>query len=247
MPRYWPPASRGYPPTRSPRSSSAQKAGSRIFKSAAYEGLLAKYGARFSEYGAKIQWALTMYTTFSIELIHDKFEEQKTVLQKMRNELRKLFIRLDTPREKEIRDTIDSCGGPKTCINDNKVLQILLDKSGEGIAVLGGRPDTNLSQTRQSLLKELAENVDEALRQNFALFQGKLEIQKQELDTINRQGDHIMSFLSGYEQICDQLRMQLAANLGHMGEHGYFKGWKHTVKAHHFVLALCDFYLCNHS
>ncbi|KAG6901189.1 hypothetical protein C0995_015587 [Termitomyces sp. Mi166 len=119
-------------------------------RSAAYEGLLAEYGARFSEYGAKIQWALTMHTTFPIESIHDKFEEQKTALQEMRNELRELFIRLDTPREKEIRDTIDSCGGPKTCINDNKVLQILFDKSGEGIAVLGGRPDTNLSQTRQS-------------------------------------------------------------------------------------------------
>ncbi|KAG6872961.1 hypothetical protein C0995_004715 [Termitomyces sp. Mi166 len=209
----------------------------RFFKSAAYEGLLAEHGARFSEYEAKIQRALTIHTTFAIESLHDKFEEQKTTLQEMRNELRELFIRLDTPREKEIRDTIDSCGGPKACINDNKVLQILLDKSGEDIAVLGGRPDTNMSLARQSLLKELAENVDEALRQNFALFQGKLEIQKQELDTIIRQGDRIMAFLSGYERICDRQIRNIWEDMG----------WKNTVKARHFVLALRDFYLYSHS
>ncbi|KAG6887425.1 hypothetical protein C0995_015380 [Termitomyces sp. Mi166 len=163
------------------------------FKSVAYEGLLAEHGARFSEYEAKIQRALAIHTTFAIESLHDKFEEQKTTLQEMRNGLRK-----------EIRDIIDSRGGTKACINDNTVFQILLDKSGEDIVVLG-RPDTDLSQTKQSLLKELAENVDEALRQNFALFQGKLEIQKQELDTIIRQGDRIMAFLSGYERICDRV------------------------------------------
>ncbi|KAG6912091.1 hypothetical protein DXG01_000729, partial [Tephrocybe rancida] len=128
-------------------------------------------------------------------------------LDDIQQQLRALFLLLDSPREKEIRDLIESSGGPKASINDPKVLQTLIDKSGEnknGIN-LSGRGDGGLRRLRKSLMGEFSEDVDKALERNLTLFEGKLDIQMREIDfAITKQGDRIIAFFSGgHERIID--------------------------------------------
>ncbi|KAG6852196.1 hypothetical protein H0H87_010607, partial [Tephrocybe sp. NHM501043] len=170
-----------------------------------YEARFAKFVAQFSEFEAKIQLALTAHTAHGVNSLHHKIDAQGTRLEEMQSRIEELFISLDTPREKEIRDIIKRGGGAKSSINDNQVLQSLIDKSGEDIPSLANKvvPD-KFSELRTSLLNELAEDIQGAMDQNFKLFQGKLFIQEQELNTIKEQGERILEYVSGgHEQIID--------------------------------------------
>ncbi|KAG6838882.1 hypothetical protein H0H87_002211, partial [Tephrocybe sp. NHM501043] len=78
----------------------------------------------------------------------------------MQSRIEELFISLDTPREKEIRDIIKRGGGAKSSISDNQVLQSLIDKSGEDIPSLANKVVTDkFGELRASLLNELAEDI----------------------------------------------------------------------------------------
>ncbi|KAG6906642.1 hypothetical protein DXG01_012817 [Tephrocybe rancida] len=206
----------------------------KYLKSFIYETRLAEFATRFSEYETEIQRALSMHTTLGVDAANVKLDKQGARLEDVQNQMRELLVRLDTPREKEIRDMIETRGGPKACIIDDQNLQALIDKSGEDISNLTGRLESGLKKMRESLLNELAESFEDALRSNLALFEGKLDIQKHELDVIARQGDRILAYLSGgHERISDPQIREIWMEMG----------WKNTVKARHFVLALRDYFL----
>ncbi|KAG6815782.1 hypothetical protein H0H87_011401 [Tephrocybe sp. NHM501043] len=207
----------------------------KYLKSFIYEARLADYATQFSEYESEIQRALTTHTALGVDAANEKLDEQAARLHDMQSQMKQLLLRLDTPQEKEIRDMIGLGGGAMACITDNQMLRTLIDKSGEDISNLAGRLEIDLGDMRQSLLKELAEDVDTALKRNLALFEGKLDIQKREIeDTITRQGDRIIAYLSGgHERIIDPQIREIWKEMG----------WKSTVKARHFVLALRDYFL----
>ncbi|KAG6918398.1 hypothetical protein DXG01_014799 [Tephrocybe rancida] len=148
---------------------------------------------------------------------------------------REIFVLLDSPREKEIRDLIQSSGGAKASISNDKVLQTLVDKSGEKQVWVSGHGNENPQKLKKSLLGELSEDIEKALEQHMVFFHGKLDIQLREIaSSIKIQADRMMAFLSGgHEQVIDV----------HVREMWREMGWKSTVKARHFVLALRDFYL----
>ncbi|KAF8069331.1 hypothetical protein FPV67DRAFT_1492030 [Lyophyllum atratum] len=207
----------------------------KYLKSPIYEARLASYAAQFAEFKAELEHALAIHTALGVDTANQKLDVQTAHLRDLQSQMRALFLRLDTPREAEIRTIIQDNGGPKASIIDNNVLQALLDKSGEDISKFAGRLEGNLQEMRQSLSNELAEDVDKAFAQNLALFEGKLDIQKREIDdAITRQGDRIIEFFSGgHERIIDPQLREIWKEMG----------WKSTVKARHFVLALRDYFL----
>ncbi|KAG6832110.1 hypothetical protein H0H87_002749 [Tephrocybe sp. NHM501043] len=214
----------------------------KYLKSYIYEARLAEHASRFLNYEMQITHALVAHTSLGVDQINGKLDEQGTRLREMESKILDFLRRLDTPKEKEIRDIIKRGGGPMASITNDRVLRSLLAKSGEDVSI-GASLDAQtgvdakndvLEDLRQNLIDELAENTEEALKKNLSLFEGKIQIQNNELQILKVQGQRILDHLSGgHDQIQD-------ADIRKIWE---TMGWKRTVKARHFVLALRDHFI----
>ncbi|KAG6876866.1 hypothetical protein C0992_011497 [Termitomyces sp. T32_za158] len=145
-----------------------------------------------------------------------------------------LFKGLDTPREKNIRQIIESNHGARNSINDDQVLQRLLQISEEDTSDQLGIE--KLNATRKSLERELVEDVKEALDQNSTIFQGKLDILSGQIvdgnDKLSKVIVNVSALSGGHEKIVDPLIRSIWKEMG----------WKSHTKARHFAHALRDFY-----
>ncbi|KAG6875208.1 hypothetical protein C0992_004760 [Termitomyces sp. T32_za158] len=208
----------------------------RYLKSLIHEARLAEYASQFSEYETRIEKVLVMQASLDIQS-----ERLDIMAQGIQEQFRSLFKQLDTPREKDIRQIIDS-NGPRNSINNDQVLKRLLQVSGEDTSDHRGIGIETLDATKKNLIRELVEDVEETLRQSSSLLEGKLDIlsrqmkdEKEELNNaIDRQGKHIVATLAGgYERIVDPQIQSIWKDMG----------WKSHAKARQFVLALRDSYL----
>ncbi|KAJ7140785.1 hypothetical protein C8R44DRAFT_237363 [Mycena epipterygia] len=209
----------------------------KTLKSKIYEGRLAGYVTMFANQKKDISFALQMHTALGVGEANKKLDGQDVHLKLIEDKMEALFRKLDTPRERDVQKFIDEKGGAKACVDNDGTLQELVSKSGESIAGIdptrSGSGD--LALAKKILNKELAEDVDEAFKKNMKLFDRKLDMQSKQLtDTINMTGEHIIHVLSGgaHEKILDTDLQAIWKE----------QGWKGSVKARHFVLALNDYY-----
>ncbi|KAJ7151760.1 hypothetical protein C8R43DRAFT_886602, partial [Mycena crocata] len=209
----------------------------KTIKSKIYEGRLAGYVTMFAGHKKDIGYALKIHTALGVDAANKKLDGQDVHLRVIEEKMEALFRKLDSPREREVQKFIDDQGGARACVDNDTTLQELVVKSGETLASLDpARAGTgNLATAKKLLIKELSEDVDEAFRKNMKLFDRKLEMQSKQLtDTISATGEHIISVLSGgaHEKILDADMQAIWKE----------QGWKGSVKARHFVLALNDYY-----
>ncbi|KAJ7034088.1 hypothetical protein C8F04DRAFT_956948, partial [Mycena alexandri] len=209
----------------------------KTIKSKIYESRLAGYVTNFANDKKEIGFALKVHTALGVDAANKKLDGQDEHLKNIEGKIEALFRKLDTPREREVQKFIDEKGGAKACVDNEATLQELVLKSGESLADMDPTHSGNgdLVSAKKMLNRELAEDVDDAFKRNMKLFDRKMEMQsKQMADAISWTGEHIISVLSGgaHEKILD-------ADLQAIWKE---QGWKGSVKARHFVLALNDYY-----
>ncbi|KAJ7657340.1 hypothetical protein DFH06DRAFT_991084, partial [Mycena polygramma] len=209
----------------------------KTIKSKIYESRLAGYTKMFADHKQEIGFALKVHTALGVDSANKKLDGQDVHLKLIEDKMEQLFRKLDTSRERDVQKFIEDKGGAKACVDNEATLQELVSKSGESLASLDPTHSGNgdLASARKLLNKELAEDVDEAFKKNMKLFDRKLEMQSKQLsDTITSTGDHIISVLSGgaHDKILDPDLQAIWKE----------QGWKGSVKARHFVLALNDYY-----
>ncbi|KAJ7162376.1 hypothetical protein C8R46DRAFT_904554 [Mycena filopes] len=209
----------------------------KTIKSKIYEARLAGYVTNFANDKKDIGFALKVHTALGVDAANKKLDGQDEHLKNIEGKIEALFRKLDTPRECEVKKFIDDKGGAKACVDNEETLQELVLKSGERIADMDPTHSGNgdLVSARKMLNRELAEDVDDAFQRNMKLFDRKMEMQSRQMaDAISITGEHIISVLSGgsHEKIVD-------ADLQAIWKE---QGWKGSVKARHFVLALNDYY-----
>ncbi|KAG6908712.1 hypothetical protein DXG01_003645, partial [Tephrocybe rancida] len=210
-------------------------------KSTIYENKLSKFATTFMQHRSALELALKVHTSLGIDSANDKLNVLGSQLQDVDQKLDMLllFRKLDTPRERDILKFIEAHGGPKACILDEGLLEELVMKSGESLSRFpgreGGRRSNGLPELKKRLLKEFQEDIDEALSRNMVLFERKLDMQSKQLtDLVHDEADYIISaVLSGaHDRITDLDLQTIWKDMG----------WKGSVKARHFVLALHDYY-----
>ncbi|KAG6828456.1 hypothetical protein H0H92_007865 [Tricholoma furcatifolium] len=212
----------------------------KAIKASIWESRLAEFVTTFIGHRHSLELALHVHISHN-DVANEELESQGGRLQAMDKKLDMLllFRKLDTPRERDIQKFIDAHGGAKACISDERLLEELVLKSGESISRLSGRETgrrlNDLSDFRKRLLRELQEDIDEAFSRNMAHFEKKLDMQSKQLgDFIQDETDLIINtILSGaHDRISDPDLQKIWKDMG----------WKGSVKARHFVLALHDFY-----
>ncbi|KAJ7124548.1 hypothetical protein C8R44DRAFT_704054 [Mycena epipterygia] len=209
----------------------------KTLKSKIYEGRLAGYVTMFANHKKEIGFALKVHTALGVDQANKKLDGQDAHLKLIEDKMEALFRKLDTPRERDVQRFVEDQGGAKACVDNDATLRELVSKSGESLASMdlthSGSGD--LANAKKFLNKELAEDVDEAFRKNIKLFDRKLEMQSKQLtDAISSTGEHIIDVLSGgaHDKILDEELQTIWKDMG----------WKGSVKARYFVLALNDYY-----
>ncbi|PPQ65654.1 hypothetical protein CVT24_011808 [Panaeolus cyanescens] len=207
----------------------------RTIKSKIYESRLAGWGDKFVGHKKEIQDRLTIHTALGVDRANEKLDKTQETLTALSEKLDMMMVfrALDSPREREMNKFIEENGGAKAVIEDQSKLQKLVSKSGESVEQLGGdsRNAGDIASVQKSLMKELAEDIEELFEKNMALFGGKLNILQ---SNMKQESAFIIRTLSGGSH--DRIRdADIKAIWKEMG-------WKGSVKARHFVLMLKDYF-----
>jgi len=189
-------------------------------KSNSYEKRLMEYIVTFKEHRKNLELAFSAHASIGVDVANRKLNAQTHQLQNIEDrleELTTLFRKLDTPREKDLLRFLEENGGIKVCIANDELLDILISKSGESSSKISGRDLSRKSASdipaiRKKLFKELAEDIDDILNKNLALYERKLDMQSKQIsETIEAESEHIIqTLLSGaHDRIIDAVNLRL--------------------------------------
>jgi len=183
----------------------------KYLKSSTYEDRFAGYVNRFLNYQTELERLLTARIAVGVDSANVKLDRLEANIQTIVKRLQDL----DTAEEKKLRKLIVDRGGPESCLKDEAALRQLISESGETFpeAIVHGRGKVELLTKEEleviqaELLKELAEDIDEAMKKNQAQLRKLLELQKKGIDeTISKQGDRIINAVTSgpHERIKDE-------------------------------------------
>ncbi|GAW02631.1 hypothetical protein LENED_004297 [Lentinula edodes] len=215
----------------------------RTLKARVYEDRLASHADIFTKHREEFQFLLSLYTALGVQSANHKLNEVTDQLKSIENKLddvHAIFRHLDSPHERDLRNFIDERGGPDALLNNDFLLAEVLEKGedmDESDLMGHKRRSTNLADLKADLLRELEEDLDATLQKNFDIFDRKLEMQHQQLLDAQRQQENI---------ILTEIRAGfLHERIKHEDMREIWKemGWKGSVKARHFVLALRDYFV----
>ncbi|KAF8824770.1 hypothetical protein HHX47_DHR7000651 [Lentinula edodes] len=103
----------------------------KTLKSSKYEARLAAYGDIFAEHHKKLKLALSIHTVLGVDSANTKLDTLSLQMEHVQVAMAALLQKLDTSREKDLKDFIDMHGGPKACLQDDQLVQMLINISGE--------------------------------------------------------------------------------------------------------------------
>jgi hypothetical protein len=107
----------------------------KTLKSMKYKSMLAELATKFEQFKEDIKFALQMHTAHGIDNANRKLDDQAQVLAALSSKLDRFMDQLDTARERDMKSFIaQQPNGAKGVLDDNKLLKVLIQKSGEGMA-----------------------------------------------------------------------------------------------------------------
>lgn len=169
----------------------------KLINARTYEHRFAFHIETFARRRSELQSTITAYIAAGIDAANVGIIEIQDQLFNMDDKINSIlyaFRTMDTPREREIHDFIESNGGPELCISKDDLLIKLLLKSGDTSisakqAIVKGQ---DLVEIRQSLKAELDERLDVVMAANLPRFERLLNVQNNNferlLDKIENQG-----------------------------------------------------------
>ncbi|KAI5822422.1 hypothetical protein K523DRAFT_256964, partial [Schizophyllum commune Tattone D] len=200
---------------------------SKMFKASIYERRMAEYGEHFAKRRSSFDLILSVHTSVSVIEVSDKLD----TLDAKTDELLKIFRRLDTPREREIRRYIEQKGDEHACLADDNILRQLVQM------------ETGATLEEDKLFyvkKRVQEEINESIEKNLDRFLGKMRAMHQEVigavktmeSNITRQSDRILKVLTHgpHARIVDKELHSVWQEMH----------WRNSVKALHFTLTLRD-------
>ncbi|KAF9041886.1 hypothetical protein BDZ89DRAFT_1059909 [Hymenopellis radicata] len=210
----------------------------KILTSFKWEGKFTDLALQFSEHKAGLQFDLQIHASLQLSAANVTLatvNDNVAIIMKM------VFTLMRTPEERELMAFITSKGGADKVVKDDALLNALLSKQkvekgrGDSRAKLG-RAEPTL--TVKDLREEINKDVEQVLEGNAKTFAEKFEAQRLQIEevkvTIRHESDRVIdAVLAGpHERIKDQ-------DLYHIWKE---MGWKGSVKARHFVMALHDYF-----
>ncbi|KAJ7115464.1 hypothetical protein C8R44DRAFT_880758 [Mycena epipterygia] len=208
----------------------------KILKGPIWEGKLVSFVEIFTKRRSEFEFALSMHTALGVDAANKTLSTVDQTTQEVNAKMDmmlKMFQQFVTPAQTEMSRMIEQRGGP-ACLDNDKALRELneFEAKSSGPAKKKGK-----SFDLEDLKEDLHSDPDAAMERNMAKFNRKLDAQtRQILDEVDRlvkrEGDRVISAVNAgpHDRIIDP------------DVHIVWKemGWRGSVKARHFVMALRD-------
>ncbi|KAG8826888.1 hypothetical protein FRC17_008058 [Serendipita sp. 399] len=211
----------------------------KIVKSISWEGKLSSYADTFDQYRKDILLAISIHTTLGVESANIKLDNVGENVRAIEDgmDMMNLLRMLDSPQERDLWKLVKAKGGAKACMENESVLKELVAMVGKK----GGDQDAEVDSVKLGeIRKDLKEDIEDALRNNFGIFEKKLVLQQQDFavkveNVVVRESDRtIATIMAGpHDRVKDKDLHKLWKEMG----------WKTSVKARHFVLAVHDYFV----
>jgi hypothetical protein len=155
----------------------------KTLKSKIYEAQLTAYVQMFDDDKKKLQFELGVHTARGVDEANKKLDNQNANLNLILERMEELFRKLDTSRERDARDFIETNKGAQACVENESTLWRLLVMGGEKVEgydpAQPGKVD--LASARKMLSKELTEDVKEVVERSMDSFARKMKLQGEDL------------------------------------------------------------------
>ncbi|KAJ7628581.1 hypothetical protein FB45DRAFT_1079676 [Roridomyces roridus] len=206
----------------------------KVIKGPLWEGKLAKFAANFTKHRSEFEFALSIHTAVGIDTANKTLGdvEQTTLQMNLKIDMMmKIFQQAVSPEQMQMTRMIEAKGG-QGVVNNDKALKELNDfeikSMGAQVSSSAHGNKTAKPFELEDLKEELHTTVEAALESNMMAFSRKFEVQKRQIiDELSRviehEGDRVISAVTAgpHDRIIDP-------------------GWRGSVKARHFVMALRD-------
>ncbi|KAF8581694.1 hypothetical protein K439DRAFT_202072 [Ramaria rubella] len=217
----------------------------KVLNGPVWEGRLVKFVGIFTQRRSEFQFALSIHTAQGIDSANKTISDVDQTTRDMNTKMdmmMKMFQRFVTADEKEMTKIVQQKGGAKACQKDDLLLQELSDlEPKQGVSVSGGPAAGRKSGAKNSDLEDLKDELhldpEAAIKKNMSVFSRKFEVQQRQLLqemslVVKREGDRVISAVTAgpHDKIIDPDVHQIWKEMG----------WRGSVKARHFVMALRD-------
>ncbi|KAF8208355.1 hypothetical protein K438DRAFT_1813864 [Mycena galopus ATCC 62051] len=221
----------------------------KVLKGPIWEGRLVKFVGIFTQRRGDFEFALSIHTALGVDAANRAIGSVDKTTQEMNAKMDmmlNMFSQFVSPEQKEMARLVEQRGG-QAVLNDDKALKDLNDFENKSGGSRGINAASSSKPTKPWDLDDLKDDLhtdpDTAMEQNLAKFSQKLDIQTRQItDEMNRiverQGDRIISAVTAgpHDKIIDP-------NVHHVWKE---MGWRGSVKARHFVMALRDYFQEDH-
>ncbi|CAK5270937.1 unnamed protein product [Mycena citricolor] len=202
---------------------------SKTIHSKGYEEKFAAYVASFEEHKKNIVLRMQMHVALSQDIVKRHVENQSTQLDRIESLIKELFRKFGTAEENAARKILEK-GSIEASLDDDATLHQLVLLSGDSTW-----KSKDISETRDLLKKMLADDIQEAFQRNERLFEGKMELQSQQLEAaIIASEERIVNLLQAgaHDDVLDPDLQALWRK----------QRWNSSVEGRTFVLGLYDYY-----
>ncbi|KAJ7846409.1 hypothetical protein B0H14DRAFT_936649 [Mycena olivaceomarginata] len=212
----------------------------KVLKGPIWEGKLVKFVGMFSKRRDQFELALSIHTALGVDAANRAISTVDKTTQEMNAKMdmmMKMFAQMVSPEQKEMARLVEQRGGQAVLDNDKALKELSDWENKSGGSQGSGATHGGKSSDLDDLKDDLHTDPDAAMEQNMSVFTRKFEVQKRQIidelsRVVERQGDRIISAVTAgpHDRIIDP------------NVHSIWKemGWRGSVKARHFVMALRD-------
>ncbi|KAJ7507339.1 hypothetical protein B0H11DRAFT_2319240 [Mycena galericulata] len=218
----------------------------KILKGPVWEGKLANFAGTFTKRRSEFEFALSIHTALGVDQANKTLGDVDKTTQEMNMKMDmmlKMFNSFVAPEEKEMKRMVEQKGGLQACQDNDKILKELSDLETKSSSSLGAPQSSAKAGAKSSVLEDLKDDlmvdVDASIEKNNTVFSRKFEVQKRQIvdeltKVVEREGDRVISAVTAgpHDKIIDPDVHKIWKEMG----------WRGSVKAKHFVLALRDYY-----
>ncbi|KAF7361998.1 hypothetical protein MVEN_00545000 [Mycena venus] len=232
----------------------------KILKGPVWEGKLVKFAGTFTKRRSEFEFALVRNfffvpalhlltpcaTALGVDAANKTLGSVDKVTQEMNQKMdmmMKMFASFVAPEQKEMMRLVEQKGGLQACQENDKILKELSDLEAKSSTALGGAPQSAKSAQKTSALEDLKDDLmvdpEAAIEKNLTVFSRKFEVQKRQIvdeltKVVEREGDRVISAITSgpHDKIIDPDVHKIWKEMG----------WRGSVKARHFMMALRDYY-----
>ncbi|KAJ7291115.1 hypothetical protein C8J57DRAFT_1458070 [Mycena rebaudengoi] len=215
----------------------------KVLKGPIWEGKLVRFVGIFTKRRGEFEFALSIHTSLGVDAANQALNVVDKTTQEMNAKMdmmMKMFAQFVSPEQKEMAKMVEQRGGA-ACLDNDKALNELNDfenKSGYSLGSPMHEPRGAKASELEELKEDLHTDPDVAVEANMTVFNRKFEVQKRQIideltRAVDRAGDRVIDTLLNagpHNAILDP------------DVHAVWKdmGWRGSVKARHFVMALRD-------